>query len=171
MPYLTTTSILPPVCPWPIISDLTVCRTFMKFVVDVCDKRLSTEHDILCKLAQWKPYVTWGCKWISYPSFHICWHVWVKFDTEDLHTMPFINYALTKTSVLKTSPFLMSKMKSCAFIYKFLPIGIKSGAEGGRIKLSVHKFHENRLSGSRASAIRTFYIYCPIWAKFGKWYL
>jgi hypothetical protein len=62
----------------------------------------------------------------------------------------------------------MSKMKSYAIIYKFLLIVIKSGPEGVRIKLSVNKFIENRLSGSRASAIRTCPIYCPIWAKFDK---
>jgi hypothetical protein len=34
------------------------------------------------------------------------WHVWVKFDTEDLHVMPYINYAFIKNSRLNNITFL-----------------------------------------------------------------
>jgi len=37
----------------------------------------------------------------------------------------------------------MSKIKSCTIIYKFLSIGIKSGPEGVRNKLSVNEVSWN----------------------------
>lgn len=92
------------------------------------------------------------------------WHVWVKFDTEDLHVMPFINYAFTKTSRLNNIPFLMSKIKSCAIIYKFLSIGIKFDPEGVRNKFSVHEVSWKPLSGRdftygrQLSALVTFIV-------------
>ena len=69
----------------------------------------------LWKLAQWKPHVTWGCKWISNTSFHICWHVLVKLGTEGLHVMPFINYALLKTSTLKKHTFLLVENEKLSY--------------------------------------------------------
>lgn len=63
----------------------------------------------------------------------------MKFDTEDLHVMQFINYAFMKTIRLNNIPFLTSKMESSAIIYKFLSIGIKSDPEDVRNKFSVHE--------------------------------
>ena len=50
---------------------------------------------------QWESYFTKGHKRNSTQIFHILWHIWMKFGTENLYTIPTTKVSFVKSSAIK----------------------------------------------------------------------